>query len=203
MGSCNSGWRRDAKSLVEDCRQIDINRFARDRYLHGSSFTWCWYSSKGEKRASITIRPQSDGIRLGYIFTRNGQKHDMDYIVPVEYVPVGYGERPYFLCPVCGTRCLKLYLNSNYFTCRSCANINYESTRERYADRMMNRARNIRRRIGASMSMADSISPYDKPKRMRWYTFNRLKAQAEFFEVRGWGVIARELGLLDENGRRQ
>lgn len=203
MGGYGSGWHRRAKVTVESCRQLDINRFAREGNLDGPAFCWQWINGRGEKTASIIVYPQADGLRLGYTATIYGKKQDMDYLVPIEYLPVGYGERPYFLCPLCGTRCLKLYLNSEYFTCRTCANVNYESTREKYADRMLNRARKIRRRLGVSEATVYSILPCDKPKRMRWYTFDRLKAEAEHFEARGWAIFAQELGLLNENGRKQ
>lgn len=203
MGGYGSGWHRRAKDTVESCRQLDINRFTRGGNIDGPAFCWQWTNGRGEKKASIVVCPQADGLRLSYTATIYGKKRDMDYLVPVEYLPVGYGERPYFLCPLCGTRCLKLYLNSEYFTCRTCANLNYDCQREKPADRHMRRSQKIRRRLGASESMLDSILPWDKPKRMRWYTFNRLKNEADSYGARGLAVFAQELGLLNENGRRQ
>ncbi len=174
---------------VEDCRQLDINRFTRDKYLTCSPFRWYWKNEEGETKASINIWPEPAGLKLQYTITIRGEKKEMNYLVPVAYVRVGYGERPYFCCPLCGNRCLKLYLNSHHFTCRTCANLTYTSTRERAADRAMRKCRKIRRRIGASEGTVDSISPQDKPKRMRWNTFNRLERQANALEAEGWRLF--------------
>jgi hypothetical protein len=40
-----------------------------------------------------------------------------------------YGERNYFLCPKCGTRCSKLFLlpGGHIFLCKSCHNLKYET----------------------------------------------------------------------------
>ncbi len=184
MGGYGSG-----RNTVEDCRQLDINRFARDNLINHNPFVWAWWSDEGERKASINIYPGPDGVRLTYTSTIHGEKKDLDYFVPIVYARVGYGDRPYFLCPICGSRCLKLYLNSQYFTCRKCANLTYESTREKAPDRAMRKATKIRRKIGASLATIDYISPADKPKRMRWKTFNRLKAQAEHYEAMGWGLM--------------
>jgi hypothetical protein len=193
MGGYGSGRWRTGRDTVEGCRQLDINRFTRDGYLDNSAFTWSWTNSNGEQTASIVIWPDTDGLRLQYTVTRYSRKQDMDYLVPITRVRVGFGERPYFLCPCCGARGLKLYLNSQYFTCRRCANLAYESQREKPEERSMRRARKIRRRIGASMSMVNSICATDKPKRMRWRTFYRLRYEAKRFETQGWVLTAQDL----------
>lgn len=185
------------RTTVEDCRQLDINRLACGNNLCGSPFIWGWWNSNGERKAWIGIYPETSGLRLVYTITQYGQKQHMDYPVTVSRVRVGYGERPYFCCPRCGKHCLKLYLNSQYFTCRSCANLSYECQREKPEDRAMRRSRKIRRRIGASMSMADSILPWDKPKRMRWDTFYQLRNEAENLEHKGWQAIAQRLKIYN------
>lgn len=195
MGGYGSGRWRIGKDVVEKCRTLDINRFAREGKLSSSAFYWHWINEKEETSASIIVWPELNGIRLLYTYTCFGHKQDMDYLVPVVYIHVGYGERPYFLCPRCGARCLKLYMNSPYFICRTCANLAYNCQREKEADRLMRRARKIRRKIGASMSMLDSILLWNKPKRMRWDTFIQLKSQVQNFESMVWSIAAKELGL--------
>ncbi|HCG36162.1 MAG TPA: hypothetical protein DER23_07450 [Clostridiales bacterium] len=39
-------------------------------------------------------------------------------------VTVGYGYRHYFVCPVCGGYCIKLYYKDNIFRCIKCSGIN-------------------------------------------------------------------------------
>lgn len=195
MGGYGSGRWRTGKDVVEDCRILDINRLVKEKGLTGNRFLWCWCNDKGEAKASIRINPEMQRVRLQYMYSSSQQKVEMDYLVSLIYVPVGYGKRPYFLCPNCGTHCLKLYMNSLYFTCRKCAGLVYNCQREKEEDRAMRRARKIRRKIGASMSMMDSIYPWDKPKRMRWDTYLQLKSQAEQYESKGWRIIANKLRI--------
>jgi hypothetical protein len=198
MGGYGSGRWRIGCDTVEDCRELDMNRLAREKCLNRAPFLWCWYNQQGEQKASIAIYPEPGGLRLKYNSTIYGQQKNMDYLVPIVHIRVCYGNRPYFLCPICYSQRLKLYLDSksHYFSCRSCAGLTYTSTRENSADRAMSKSRKIRRRIGASLATMDSISLWDKPKRMRWKTFFKLKSQAEYHEAFGWNFIAQELGMV-------
>jgi len=101
VGGYGSGRWRTGRETVRNCRQLDINRFAREGSRDGSAFAWLWLNDHGEKESAMAIKPNLDGLRLRYTITRNGQVDDMDYLVSVIRVRVGYGERPYFLCPRC------------------------------------------------------------------------------------------------------
>lgn len=46
------------------------------------------------------------------------------YKVYVIKHPTGFGQRRYFLCPSCGTKCGKLYVDDGYPQCRQCTPIN-------------------------------------------------------------------------------
>ena len=55
--------------------------------------------------------------------------------VAVEHVAVGFGRRPYFLCPACGHRCEALFLvtveRKRKGRCRTCARLGYLSQSRR------------------------------------------------------------------------
>lgn len=69
-----------------------------------------------------------------------------------------------------------LYLYGLYLLCRRCHGLVQESEREDRACRLMHKVQKIHRRLGGSGSLLESLPP--KPKRMRWWTYERLCRQA-------------------------
>jgi hypothetical protein len=152
MGGFGSGssyhwWRGSKKDTVEDCRQIDANRWMREGILKAGvrcSGTWAWFrnASKTEPTASIsyevsTVDPADAWLRLFYTLTRT-QLH-MDYRIPLTTTRLRLGGiRWWFVCPLvvngreCRRRVGKLYLapGSNYFGCRQCHRLTYTSCQE-------------------------------------------------------------------------
>jgi len=84
------------------------------------------------------------------------------------------GERPWFVCPGagCGRRVALLYGPGRYFLCRHCYDLRYESQREDKTHRALRRAQKIRERLGGSANMTEPFP--EKPKGMRWSTYERL-----------------------------
>lgn len=96
--------------------------------------------------------------------------------IQVEWTPCQYGgQRPWFLCPECSRRCGKLY-GGRLFRCRLCVNLVYESTRQPEWERLLDRAQDIRVRLGGSASTAAPFPP--KPKHMRWRTYWKLREES-------------------------
>jgi hypothetical protein len=83
------------------------------------------------------------------------------------------GQRIWFHCPNCGRRIGVIHLAGGRFLCRHCHKLPYSSQREAYTDRMYRKARRIRKRLGASNNVFESV--WDKPKGMHWRTFERLQ----------------------------
>jgi hypothetical protein len=86
--------------------------------------------------------------------------------------PLG-GLRWWFICPRLNRKVRKLYLplGGRHFLSRRAYRLPYASQRETVSDRAMRRARKLYLRLGGDP--ADDEYP-DKPKRMRWKTYNRL-----------------------------
>ena len=65
------------------------------------------------------------------------------------------------------------------FGCRQCHKLSYTSRDESPHDRVMERARGIRLRLGGTPSLLDQFP--DKPKGMRWKRYQRLQDQYEYY----------------------
>ena len=147
-GSGRWGWSKsDAKTLVEDCRRLDIAPLVRERVIGPNQYTrggWQW-TRNGQKVASVgyeaDTRADAGTLRLTYTVGRDGEgKAALDYVVPlVTSRLVSGGRRWWFLCPGCrggGPPCRRrvalLYLppGGRVFACRRCHDLAYTSSRE-------------------------------------------------------------------------
>jgi hypothetical protein len=148
MGGYGSGrWRgHTKKNVVEDCRVLDMNLWAREGILregihHFGGWKWC-SAATGEETASIgyevnTTDMNFPWVRLYYTFTRT-QEH-MNYKIRLQTTqPYVGGVHWWFTCPLlrleraCNCRVSKLYLppGSRYYGCRHCYDLTYQSCQE-------------------------------------------------------------------------
>lgn len=102
-------------------------------------------------------------------------------VVPIETTPCNFGgERRWFRCPYCDRRCAVLYRPD--LRCRLCAGGHYQTEHLSPLDRKIVRARNLRRKLG-QFTPSMSMPLPDKPKRMRWNTFMRIRAEIQRLEL--------------------
>jgi hypothetical protein len=145
-GSGRWGWgKSDEKTLVEDCRSLDIVPLIRDGTIRPDRFyrgTMRW-TRNGEEVASIGFEVATEEdrgtFRLLYSVGRE-EKTPMNYVVPLATSRlVSGGRRWWFRCsagrtggPTCGRRVGKLYLppSGKVFACRHCYDLAYTSSRE-------------------------------------------------------------------------
>ena len=142
------------KTTVEDCLTLSmgvVGQFEglQERTPYGGKITWTKVRT-GEETATIgyAFRPLGEGhewdgrLRLKYTITRppgserDEDKTEMEYGINLETTPCTFGGgRWWFRCPLvkngtpCGRRCFKLYEppGANYFGCRGCYDLTYES----------------------------------------------------------------------------
>lgn len=89
------------------------------------------------------------------------------------------GERRWFLCPHCGRRCAVLYEG---YRCRVCIKGRYRVELLSPLDRKIEKARRLRRRLG--QRRPNPMKPFpDKPHRMRWHTYLRLRDEIRRLEL--------------------
>lgn len=200
MGGIGSGtwYRWDTKTTTEEVHRVDI-RYMRKRGLLkclGSSGILSW-SQGGEKTGSIRFRLELNSLILMYKYRYHGEEWiEVEELVRLDRTPCNFGgERLWFLCPHCGKRVAVLYGARARFLCRHCHGLSYSSQCESDLDRMMRKARKIRRRLNASDDLSEEI--WDKPKNMHWSTFNRLvKMECLVNEASSRLMLRRFAGLL-------
>jgi hypothetical protein len=183
MGGPGSGhsWRYGSKDTVEDHRSIDVRRWKREGWLtSGQSRTIRW-SRGGETTATISVRIESWRVVLSYrIRQHGGDWESVEEPISLTTTPgIFGGYRTWFQCPAvgCGRRVALLYGAGKYFACRHCYNLAYPSSREDADGRATRRADRIRERLRWEPGILNGDG--DKPKWMRWRTFERLAARHE------------------------
>ncbi|HYT93428.1 MAG TPA: hypothetical protein VEL76_32220 [Gemmataceae bacterium] len=151
MGGPGSGsqyqwWRGRKKTTVEECEDLDANRWMREGILKAGVCrvgSWRWVYHSGREN-SITYEANTldhayPFVRLSYNLIRSGaqEKEPFDYRVKLTTTrPRVGGLRWWFVCPLvvngraCSRRVGKLYLPPRglYFGCRHCHELTYKST---------------------------------------------------------------------------
>ena len=143
-GSGRWGW-GPSKLTVEDCLSLDLSHLTRDKLLApGYSGSIIWRNTgTGEITSRIGLAvegAENDGLclTLKYVVSEDNYKRDIEEEITLQptYPHFG-GVRWWFICPLirgysrCERRVGKLYLppSQEYFGCRHCYDLTYESCR--------------------------------------------------------------------------
>jgi hypothetical protein len=148
----------------------------RGSLTSGRSVFWQW-TLNDEPIGSIRIAADAALLRLTYRFTSTvGAAEPVEQVVAIGFTPCYFGGcRRWMIGPRCIRRVAVIYGDGKLFACRRCKALSYASQNEASEDRATRRAERIRKRMGWPISILDG--PGDKPKSMRWVTFNRLLAE--------------------------
>jgi len=176
MGGIGSGnWCRwDKKTTTEEVHSVDIRYMKEQGLLNPNSSGTLSWSCRGERTGWIKYQVHESHLRLIYRSRSHGEEwQDMDERIYFQRTPCHYGgERLWFSCPHCHTRVAIVYGHGKRFLCRHCYGLPYASQGEDYLARMIRKARKIRERLDADMSLDFPL--FDKPKGMHWKTFKNL-----------------------------
>lgn len=107
-------------------------------------------------------------------------------VLDVVYTPCRFGgRRPWIMCSRlgCCRRAAIVYDTPKGFRCRHCCGLDYQSHRERPWDRMLRKARTVRRKAGGCNNLLEAFPA--RPKGMHETTYLRLREQ----EASCWGPI--------------
>jgi len=172
MGGIGSGsWCRfNTQTTIEEVHSVDIRFLKKQGYLNpGVSGTLSW-NCGGEKTGSIRFKIIGNYLQLNYRQRHYGEEwEDKEELIRFDWTDCNYGgKRPWLLCPHCSRRVGVLHGLNSGFLCRHCYKLPYGSQREGYLDRLIRKARKIRKRLGSDSEW------YGKPKGMHWKTFDRL-----------------------------
>lgn len=196
------------KDTVDDARVLDILGIAKAKvFQKHEDFLWTSsWERHGKVTASISyrlIRRAGEPSALRFMYTlRNRwsdeEKRDLDYQVSLSSTRCHLGGvRWWFLCPLVrsGRPCLRrariLYLpyGANYFGCRECYELTYESRQMHRSVgyelfqrpmRMMERADKIMKRARSAKSIQRALWLYEESGRLMdglSQTVDRLKNQ--------------------------
>lgn len=128
------------KDEADDLKKINIYWLKKYNYLEGirtGKIEWSYGSSDRKSSVGIEVSTMSNKPYTRIHYTQTDSKEnrtDYDYKVPLTTTPCFFGRfRYWFVCPwyrngvYCGKRVATLYLGGNYFACRHCYNLTYES----------------------------------------------------------------------------
>lgn len=192
MGGRGSGnwYRWDSKPTTEGQLGIDIRWLKKNGYLKpGYSGLLSW-SCNGEESGSVRYRIEINRMILNFRHRQNGGEWEsVEQDIPFDRTPCHYGGfRLWFNCPRCSRRVAVLYCAGKYFYCRHCYGLTYSSQQESRPDRLMRKARKIRKRLGASKNLFEPI--LFKPKHMHQKTFDRLRLEANIASTLSLNIVA-------------
>jgi hypothetical protein len=174
---------------------LDIrNLKAAGRLSPGQSYGWQW-TADGERVANIGVATFLDAMALRYVWTPRGDDpRAASCRIPLVTTPCHLGgARAWFLCPRCRTRRAVLYFGGATFACRTCLRLGYLSESMTVLDRLWRKQSKLEARLGPEG---------EKPKRMRWRTYERLLDKIDEVEVAkdaawrpGFARLAERLGF--------
>ena len=202
MGGRGSGrrFRWASKATVEQLPCIDVREIQRKGgFRFWGQRPWELTDQQGRAVGEITITTSPQQLTVAYGLSRNGEYSEpFNYSIPLDWTNCHYGgRRAWFRCPAegCGRRVCKLYLRGQYFFCRPCHNLAYQSQHEDRPGRLRWRAQQIRAKLGGSMNLFDPFPP--RPKYMRRFKYWLLDMKADH-----WANKSLEMALAKLKGEK-
>ena len=130
-----------ARDTTEGAKRIELSWLRKHNYIggyfKGGNISW---SRNGNPTGNINIQidtfSDNPNIKFSYKVRKHGEEEwtDMDFSFRMESIPCRFGGRKwFFICGLyknkiyCGRRVRILYQVGNYFGCRHCADLSYES----------------------------------------------------------------------------
>jgi hypothetical protein len=165
-------------STLEDLRSVDLATLNRLGLHRGRAVRLTW-SRAGRTTAEVEVAVDTRGIEL--LCNADGEATPQHVSWRWTDTPFG-GRRRWLTCPICSRACRVLYQVANGFHCRLCLGLGYASQQERGHHRALSMLQRIRRRLGGTASLAEPFPA--KPARMRWRTYQALRARCRSLEQR-------------------
>ncbi len=174
---------------TEDMTSIDLAWLRKEGILSRWGWSTMSWSRGGNKYASISIRPEQYGLKLSYSVDEGEEKKCIKEFIPYSYTDTNFGGmRQWFQCLSCGRNCRVIY-GGQYFRCRHCYGLKYQSQYERSWSRATDKALKIRQKLGCDGGIDDPFP--EKPKGMHWKTYYRFEAEYERC-CKAWGRLCLE-----------
>lgn len=136
-------WSYSNKTEADNLKKIEIWWLKKFGYLNGwksggVEWTSGWSGDKSSIGITVSTMANENYIRFQYSQTEhNGEKKNFDYKARLVSTACNYGgERWWFVCPLtkngvpCNRRVGVLYKDGDYFGCRHCYELTYQSKNE-------------------------------------------------------------------------
>ena len=196
MGGSGSGsrYRWDSKTTTESQHRVDIRWMKKQGYLRSGACGVLTWSCRNEQTGAIRFSMETGRMVLNYRHRpHNGEWEDVEQVISFDWTPCNYGgKRTWFLCPHCNRRVALLYGAGKYFLCRHCYNLTYASQQVQRYERLMEKSRSIRKRLGGGDDLSEPFP--DKPNGMHWKTYYRLRQEAEHANHSFTILVAQQFG---------
>ena len=175
---------------------IDIRVLNKKGMLFpGASCQLTWKTEHDEGYTTIDCRAKKDRLVIEYKYDGiNGDERMFQHVIDFDFTPCHFGgRRTWFLCPTCGKRVAVVYKFQWGYSCRHCCDLTYLSRSENKVNRLMQKAKMNRVRVGGTGDVICSFPP--KPKGMHWRTYWRLyKLELELLQPT-WDRVKKQYGL--------
>ena len=189
-----------ARTTCESSTWIDVRRWHREGRLSAGQYFTCSWTRFGSAAGSINVSTERDAVVLTYRTSPSWSNEwkSINQRVPIEWSVCHFGgRRPWFICRgfcdgrYCGRRVAVLYALREHFACRRCYGLAYASQQESLRERGLLKAQKILIRLGAKPDLFELFP--EKPPRMHWRTYERLRRVYEIARDRSiQGVLGRD-----------
>jgi hypothetical protein len=178
-----------------------VRRWHREGRLCADQYFLRSWKCRGQLSGEMIVLAKCDDLILVYKSLGLGATKAEPILqqVAITWTGLHYGgRRPWFVCG-CGRRAAVLYTVGGLFRCRRCHSLVYASQKESPRNRNLRAAQKIRLRLGGSPDIFDFFP--QKPRRMHWRSYDRLRARAERSKAACMGSIERWLSRTGEHRR--
>lgn len=202
-----------SKEEADGLKKISISFLRKYGYFNHNSWlsgTITWTHGWTGNQSSVGIQVSTYGsekyLRIHYTQTDKWtqEKKDFDYKIPLTTTPCHYGgERYWFICPMsrngayCGRRVGTLYKDGDYFACRHCYDLTYESRKLSGYAKSLGRIVSIPE-VEEARKAVKRLYYKGKPTK-KYLRFLKLDNQAEM----AWLGMAEHLNNRSEKLRRK
>lgn len=161
--------RPSKKPVLESMANLDVRILLRNGMLSsGVEGDLHFRTTAGELAYHVGVAVAEDDLTASFRDTLDGRMQRQKILLTKVQCHFG-GHKKLLVCSSCGERRVALYLRGMRFRCRVCNESRYWSQCHREPIRKSERARQIRKRLGGTGSLAVPFP--QKPKGMHWTTY--------------------------------
>ncbi|MFC3094893.1 hypothetical protein DRW07_17725 [Alteromonas sediminis] len=180
MGGINSGCyqRTNSKRLTTDMLDIDLRRFKQRGWLKFNSIGTLSWTRAGYKIGEVEYVMTENAFHISYYSSQINQSITQSIHIKKTACNFG-GSRLWFECPSCRKNVLLLY-GGEQFHCRKCHELVHPSVNESKIYRALRAVEKYQNKLsqGSNLCALDGIDWIEKPKWMRWHTYEKIQQKA-------------------------